>query len=87
MTQRTLSKHSESNQREREQSDFVIPSEPKILHLVSKIKGTSLTKCPGKTGHEERPNLVMFLDIRLPTFNPPEQEMGKISVSIRKRAS
>ncbi len=47
MTQRALSKHSEStqkalreylksNQREREQSDFVIPSEPKILRLVSK---------------------------------------------------
>ena len=26
-----------SNQREREQSDFVILSEPKILHLVQKI--------------------------------------------------
>ena len=34
MTQKTLSKHSESNQREREQSDFIIPSEPKILCLV-----------------------------------------------------
>ena len=49
MTQRALSKHSEStkkalrkylkgslesNQREREQSDLVIPSEPKILCLV-----------------------------------------------------
>ena len=34
MTQRALSKHSESNQREREQSDFVIPSEPKIIRLV-----------------------------------------------------
>ena len=46
MSQRALSKHSESTQktlreflkstqREREQSDFVIPSEPKILRLVS----------------------------------------------------
>ena len=45
MTQRALSKRSESTekalreylestQREREQSDFVIPSEPKILRLV-----------------------------------------------------
>ena len=33
-TQRILEKHSERNQREREQSDFVIPSEPKILHIV-----------------------------------------------------
>ena len=50
MNQRALSKHSESTkkalreylkstQREREQSDFVIPSEPKILRLVKlKIK-------------------------------------------------
>ena len=30
-TQRILEKHSEINQREREQSDFVIPSEPKIV--------------------------------------------------------
>ena len=38
-THRELSKHSEStksNQRAREQSDFVIPSEPKILRLVEK---------------------------------------------------
>ena len=34
-TQRILNEHSESNQKEREQSDFVIPSEPKILGLVS----------------------------------------------------
>ena len=45
LNQRALSKHSESTkkalreylkstQREREQSDFVIPSEPKILRLV-----------------------------------------------------
>ena len=45
MTQRALSKHSEgtqiilkehseSNQREKELSDVVIPSEPKILRLV-----------------------------------------------------
>ena len=33
-TQRILKEQSESNQREREQSDFVIPSEPKILRLV-----------------------------------------------------
>ena len=32
---REYSEHSEINQREREQSDFVIPSEPKILRLVS----------------------------------------------------
>ena len=31
MTQRAFSKHSESNHREREQSDFVILSEPEIL--------------------------------------------------------
>ena len=37
MTQKTLSKCSESNQREREQSDFVIPSEPKILCLVFEV--------------------------------------------------
>ena len=34
MTSRELREQSESNQREREQSDFVIPSEPKILRLV-----------------------------------------------------
>ena len=33
-TQRILKEHLERNQREREQSDFVIPSEPKILRLV-----------------------------------------------------
>ena len=32
--QRTLKEQSESNQRAREQSDFVIPSEPKVLRLV-----------------------------------------------------
>ena len=35
-TQRILEEHSESTQRERDQSDFIIPSEPKILRLVSK---------------------------------------------------
>ena len=36
-TQRALKEHSESTQkRAREQSDFVIPSEPKILRLVYK---------------------------------------------------
>ena len=35
-TQSILKEQSESNQREREQSDFVIPSEPKILRLVIK---------------------------------------------------
>ena len=34
VTQRILKEHSESNQRGRDQSDFVIPSEPKILRLV-----------------------------------------------------
>ena len=32
--QRALKEHSEGNQREKEQSDFIIPSEPKILCLV-----------------------------------------------------
>ena len=32
--QKALREHLESTQREREQSDFVIPSEPKILLLV-----------------------------------------------------
>ena len=36
-TQRILKEQSESNQRERDQSDFVIPSEPKILRLVFKV--------------------------------------------------
>ena len=54
MNQRALSKHSEStqstqralreylksNQKERDQSDFIIPSEPKILRLVNVINGT-----------------------------------------------
>ena len=36
----TLKEHLERNQREREQSDFIIPSEPRILRLVilDKIK-------------------------------------------------
>ena len=34
MIQKVLRRLSESNQREREQSDFVIPSESKILRLV-----------------------------------------------------
>ncbi len=36
-TQRILKEHSESksNQREREQSDFIMLSEPKILRLVN----------------------------------------------------
>ena len=52
MNQRALSKHSESTQstqralreylkstqRERDQSDFIIPSEPKILRLVKAEK-------------------------------------------------
>ena len=36
-TQRILKEHSESNQRDREQSYFVIESEPKMLRLVLKI--------------------------------------------------
>ena len=35
--------HSESNQRGRDQSDFVIPSEPKILRLVSSETKTEFT--------------------------------------------
>ena len=34
MIQKVLRRLSEGNQREREQSDFVIPSESKILRLV-----------------------------------------------------
>ena len=34
--QKALREQSESNQREREQSDFIIPSEPEILRLVVK---------------------------------------------------
>ena len=33
-TQKALREYLKSNQREIEQSDFVIPSEPKILRLV-----------------------------------------------------
>ena len=58
MTQRALSKHSEStqkalrqylksNQREREQSDFVIPSEPKMLRLVKIIITHGTCPCRG----------------------------------------
>ena len=40
-TQRILIEQSESNQRGRDQSDFVIPSEPKILCLVFNFKPNS----------------------------------------------
>ena len=42
-TQRILKEHSESNQREREQSDFVIPLESKysVLSLIDKINFVS----------------------------------------------
>ena len=45
MTQRALKEHSESHQRAREQSDFVIPSKPKILCVIlfnASLRNTAL---------------------------------------------
>ena len=45
MTQKVLRRLSESDQRAREQSDFIIPSESKILRLVGKKVGVWGLRC------------------------------------------
>ena len=45
MSNQRASEQSESNQRTRKQSDFIIPSEPKILRLVIRHSSTHFSAC------------------------------------------